>query len=435
MDYMMNNVCDLLATQLFQHLWQIGFLIVLLLCSAFFSGSETAYFNLPRRTVRQYRKSAIRFERLVALILLNPNRFLTALLFGNMLVNVLYFAVSSMLSLQIGRSYNPAVGTLTAVLCFVLLLLFGEMLPKTMAFAYTKRFCLVTSPACFILLRGLTPILRIIDFVITQPVIRLFIPGHRSDSVSVNQLKVVMESSRRRGLISNDENQLWTEILKFSFLKVRHVMEPRVEIQSCSIQSSAEQVKQQMLKHDLVKMPVYHNSVDSVVGIVHLRDIFLWPQRQLSEMIRKVHFIPEQKTVESLVEFFRESKVDMAMVVDEYGGIAGRVDIEDVMEELLGPLETSDEDDPIEQVGPMQYRLMANLSIHDWTEAFGIDVATERLTTIGGFVTALLGKIPQEGDRVTFKNMTFQVDQVQRNRIQTITLSLEPLSNSKGSGS
>ena len=426
----MDNSCYLLAAHLLGSIWQIVFMAILLVCSAFFSGSETAFFRLPRRQVRQFRRSAIRLERLIARILSDPNRFLTALLLGNMAVNVLFFATSSMLSLQVGQSLGPAMGTLLAVASFLLLLLCGEMLPKSLAYSNSKRFCLVASPVCYLLVRILGPILLIMDIIIIQPAVRLFIQPEKKKTVSINQLKGLLESSRRQGLISHDENQLLAEILKFNYLKARHVMQPRVEMSACSINTPVEQIKQEMVRSNLVKIPVYTKDIDSIMGVVHFRDILLTPNRPVSSFVHKVHFIPEQKTVESIIELFKEARTDMAVVVDEYGGIAGCVQLEDIIEQLLGPMEDVFKQDIIEQIGPMEYRLLAALSIHDWGEAFGIDIQEQRLTTIGGFVTALLGKIPKQGDVAMFKNMKFKVEEVKNNRIKAVTLSLEPFIHS-----
>jgi CBS domain containing-hemolysin-like protein len=417
----------ILASIFVEHLLYIVFMIVLLGCSAFFSGSETAFFHLSQRTVRQFAQSGKKMERLTATTLASPSQFLTALLFGNMLVNVLYFALTSMMSFQFGRSSGPVVGTLVAMSGFFLLLLFGEMLPKSLAYKNARQFCLLTVPACYLFLKILGPLLLIIDLFIVQPTIRLFVGTPKKADISTNQLKVLLDSSRRQGLISGNENQLLAEILKFSFLKVRHVMQPRVEMPSCCVRTSVKSVTQEMLGKNITQIPVYTKSIDSIVGLIHLRDLLVHPERSLSTLVRHAQFVPEQKSVESLIDFFRQTKTDTAIVVDEYGGVAGWVELDDVMEQLLGPLEEADEGEPIEQVGSMEYRLRANLPIHEWMDAFGIDIKQERQVTIGGFVIALLGRIPKEGDEVLFKNVRFIVERVKQNRIQTILLTLSSL--------
>jgi magnesium and cobalt transporter len=139
-----------------------------------------------------------------------------------------------------------------------------------------------------------------------------------------------------------------------------------------------------------------------------------------------VNFVPEQKTVESLLEFFRSSRTDVAVVVDEYGGIAGSVCLEDIAEELFGQMEPSGQIEPVQQTGPFEYRLAGNLAVHDWAEVFGIDQAEIHQVTIGGLVTALLGKIPKPGDVACLKNLRFTVENVRKRRIETLILTFEP---------
>ena len=417
-----------MATVFFHYFWQLAAMAALLLASAFCSGSETAFFHLPRRQVRQFAMSAAPLERLIASLLNDPNRFLTALLFGNMAVNVLYFAISSMLSIQAGQASGVAAGTGVAFVCFLMLLLAGEMLPKSLAYAHARRFCLLASPVCYVLLRGLSPVLGFLDHVIVQPSVRLLIhPSARSSPVSSAQLKLLLETTRRKGLIGDDENLLMAEILKFGFLKVRHIMQPRVEMPACAIDMPVRQVCAMMHQHGLVKIPIYTQSIDAIAGIAMLGDLLLTPDQQVSAMVRPVTYVPEQKSVESLIEFFRTSGQDMAIVVDEYGGIAGCVRFDHIVAQLLRPMEDGTGQTPIEPLGPLSYRLAADLSIYDWAEAFGVDLEETHLTTLGGFVTALLGRIPRPGDEAQLKNLKFTVETVENNRILTVVLTLEPI--------
>ena len=378
--------------------------------------------------MRQFAASTASLERLTASLLNDPNRFLTALLFGNMTVNVLYFATSSMLSIQVGRLAGVAYGTVTAFVFFLLLLLAGEMLPKSLAYANARQFCLFASPACYVLLRVLSPLLGFLDHFIVQPSVRLLVhPSARSSPVTSAQLKTLLETSRRQGLIGDDENRLLAEILKFGFLKVRHVMQPRVEMPACSLETTSRQMRTMMHQHHLVKIPVYTQSIDAIAGMIYLRDLLLHPEQSPSSLVRPVSYVPEQKSVESLIEFFRKTGEDMTIVVDEYGGIAGCVRFEHIAEQLLRPMEEAAGQTPIEPLGPLSYRLAADISIYDWAEAFGIDLEETHLTTLGGFVTALLGHIPRPGDQATLKNLRFTVETTQNNRILSVILSLEPI--------
>ena len=415
-----------------ENVWHIIPMLLLLACSAFLSGSETAFFNLSRRYAKTLQTSANKLQNLAARLIDNPRRLLSSLLFGNMAVNVLFFALASVLSVKVANQIGPTAAVITAVVSFVALLLLGEMLPKSLAYSHSRRFCIAAAPACFVCMRILSPPLRILEVAIITPILRLLTgptdPGERSDAVTAEQLKLLIESSRQEGLISDDENQLFAEVIELGFLKVRHVMRPRVDMIACDVTDSAQKVQQIMAENKLTKIPAYAKNIDNIVGCLNQRDLLLSPDMPIGKLLKKVNFVPEQKTVESLLEFFRKSQTDMAIVVDEYGGIAGTVSVEDVVEELIGPIEPTSEIEPIEQIGPLQYRLAADLAIHDWAQVFGIDPGQTRLATIAGLTTALLGRIPKKGDVAYLKNLKLTVEKVQRHRIETLILSLEPVS-------
>jgi len=402
----------------------------LLACSAFFSASETAFFHLSPRKIGGPSHPPHRLDKLIRLLLENPNRLLTSLLFCNMLVNVSFFSIAGVLTVRIEQRFHPAVAGGWAIMAFIVLVLFGEMLPKALAYAKAYPLCLVAVVPLYFLLRLLTPLLAAVEAVIVKPAVRLSMsPGAKSSAsvpVSLNQLRMFLESSARKGLLSHDENLLLLEVLELGLLKVRHVMRPRVEIQACPI-THLSRIRTTMTQHQLRCIPVYTDSIDSILGLVHLRDLLLYPDSPVEKLVRPVSFVPEQKTVESLIEYFQKTGTDVAVAVDEYGGIAGLISQDDIVDQLLGTGEQDSAAEPIQLVGPMTYRLSAQLSIYDWAEAFGVDPEQIRLTTIGGLVTALLGRIPKSGDVARWQNMKFTVETVRKNRIEFLILSLEPL--------
>jgi len=415
-----------------ENITRIAAMLILLVCSAFMSGSETAFSSLSRRQSKIFQTSANRLQALAARLLDNPRRLLTSLLFGNMVVNVLFFALASTLSLSFAKHIGPVAGLITAVISFVVLLLFGEMLPKSLAYSHSRQFCIAAAPASYLCTRFLAPITRIFELVLVTPLLRLLTGPAESagpgNTVTPEQFKTLIESSRQRGPITDHENQLFAEVIELGFLKVRHVMQPRVDMITCDVTDSVEKVRQLMTENNLTKIPVYTKQLDNIVGYLHQRNLLMAPDTTIAKLLKKVEFVPEQKSVESLLEFFQKSKTDMAIVVDEYGGIAGVVSVEDMVEELIGPIEPAGPTEPVEQTGPGQYRLAADLAIHDWAQAFGIDPGQTRLATVGGLVTALLGRIPKQGDVAYLGNLKFTVEKVRKRRIETLLLSLEPVS-------
>jgi len=420
---------------------QIILMLVLLAGSAFFSGAETAFFNLSRRQIRVLAESKHRLQKLAAKLLDKPGRLLNCFLFANMTVNVLFYAMASVLTVRI-KDQSGLTAAIVAVLSFAALVLGGEILPKSVAYANSKSLSTAAAVPAFLCLKIFAPLEFVFKVFVLEPALRLLLgPMRQPITISVSEFKSLIETTRRQGLISADENKLLTEIIELGFLKVRHVMRPRVDMIACSVTDSAEAARRKMEANHLTKIPVYVGAIDNIVGLVHLRQMLLEEDvvglvhlRQmlleedvsLDRIVRKVNFVPEQKTVESLLEFFRRSRTDTAVVVDEYGGIAGYVCLEDIAEELFGQIEPASEVEPIQQTGPFEYRLAGDIAIHDWAEVFDVDLAETRQVTIGGLVTALLGRIPKSGDVAHLRNLKFTVEKVRKRRIESLILTFEP---------
>jgi putative hemolysin len=404
---------------------KIVLMLILLACSAFFSGSETAFINLSHRQIRLLEKSEHKLQKLVMSLLGKRRRLLNCFLLGNMTVNVLFFAVSSVLIIRL-KEYGGLAAAFAALLSFAGVLLLGEILPKSLAYANSRNFCLAAALPAYLCLQIFGPVELVIKVVILEPALRLLLgPARHPKEITVAEFKSLIETTRRQGLITADENKLFTEVIELGFLKVRHVMRPRVDMIACDVTESSAAAREKMKKNHLTRLPVYAGSIDNIIGLVHLRQILLRGEVKLDKIVQEVNFVPEQKTVESLLEFFRRSKTDIAIVVDEYGGIAGSVRLEDIAEELLGQIEPTSQTLQIEQTGPFEYRLSGNVAIHDWADVLGIDLAQTRMVTIGGLVTALLGKIPKKDDVAYLKNLKFTVEKVQKRRIETLILTFE----------
>ncbi|MHC4071898.1 MAG: hemolysin family protein [Planctomycetota bacterium] len=405
---------------------QVILMLILLAGSAFFSGAETAFFNLSRRQVRQLRESKHKLQKLLVKLLDNPGRLLNCFLFGNMTINVLFYAVASVLTIRI-KEQSSLGAVIAAFVSFVAVVLFGEVLPKSVALANSKALSIAATLPAFLCFQIFAPLESVFKVLILEPVLRLLLgPARQPKAISVSEFKSLIEATRRQGLISADENRLLTEVIELGFLKVRHVMRPRVDMTACAVTDSADAAKRKMEENHLTKIPVYVGAIDNIIGLVHLRQILLQDDVSLDKIVQKVNFVPEQKTIESLLEFFRKSRTDTAIVVDEYGGIAGYVCLEDIAEELFGQIEPESETEPVTQTGPFEYRLAGSLAIHDWAEVLGIDLAETRQVTIGGLVTALLGRIPRPGDQAYLKNLKFTVEKVRKRRIETLLLTFEP---------
>jgi len=415
-----------MVAQVLQNIGPVISMLLLLVCSAFFSGVETAFFNLSRRQIKLLQKSRHKLQNLAAKLLDRPRQLLSCLLFGNMTVNVLFYAIASVVTVRVGRQVGLTTAAITACISFAVLVLFGEILPKSLAYANSRSVSVTAALPVFLCLKIFAPLQFVFRFLIVEPALRLILgPPKPAKAITTGEFRTLIEQVRKRGLITADENKVLTEIIELGFLKVRDCLQPRVDMITCSVTDSPRAARKKMARNHLTKLPVYVRSIDNIVGLVHLRQLLLRPNTSLDKLVQQVNFVPEQKTIESLLEFFRRTGTDTAIVVDEYGGIAGSVRLEDIAEELLGPIEITEGIEAIEQIGPLKYRLAGNLAIHDWAASFGIAPAETGLSTIGGLVTALLGKIPKSGDIARLKNLKFTVERVRKRRIETLILTLE----------
>jgi len=409
-------------------LGQIVVMLLLLAASAFFSGSETAFFSLSKKQRTQFKNSKHRLHKLTAWLTLKPARLLSSILFGNTLVNILFYAVATIFTARIAKQYGLAAGALSAGSTLAALILFAEMLPKSLAYPNAESFSLTAALPLYLTQRIFNPPIKILRFLIIEPALRILLgPAKHPKPTSPDEFKALVEKIRKRGLISPDEIKLMSETIELGFLKVRDCMKPRVDMLACDIADSQEKAGNIMIKNNITKLPIYTKNIDNILGIIYMRQLLLNPEKPLNKLVQNVHFVPEQKTVVSLLEFFRNTHSDTTVVVDEYGGIAGVIRLEDIAEELLGPIEKTSLKKPIQKIGPFRYRLAAGLSLHDWLDIFGLDPAETKFSTIGGMLTGLLGHIPKEGDVVKWKNLKLTVEKTEKYRIVSIILTIEQI--------
>lgn len=414
--------------------FHLAAMALLLGASAFFSGSETALFYLSRDQLRRFRTSGNPLRYLAARLMDDPRGVLVTVLFGNMTVNVGFFAMSVMLAHQIGDRF-PGQAWAWRVGIFIvaplLVIVFGEVTPKSLAATRPARIAPWVSLPLTLLGWVVLPLRWILGYAVVGPLQRL-ITGRRPVPralVTTDELQAIVEVSEREGAVSRDESEMLTEVLELAELRVREVMTPRVEIVACDVRTPTPRVLDLFRRSRHTKIVVYEGRIDEARGVVYAKTAFLAPDRPLATLVRPVHYVPETKTVESLLKEFRANRIQLAMVVDEYGGVAGLVTLEDCLEEIVGEIE--DETDrpgpePVRRLGPAEYLLAGNLSIRSWADLFDQDRPDVggRYSTVAGFVTSLLGRVPRQGDAATWRNLEFTVEEVRRRRVMRVRLRL-----------
>lgn len=408
---------------------EFAFLFLLLLLSAFFSGSETALFAANRLRMRQMSEEGNRRATLVVRLLEDPGRLLTTLLVGNNIVNI---AASVLTTAILVAWFGSQRGTVYAILLLAtVLLVIGEITPKTFSAKYADRVALLIAAPIRWVGAALYPIIRAlsaISYVLVRPL------GGRvnleSPLVTEDEIRLLIKMGEEEGVIQEDEREMIHSIFEWGDTVAREVMVPRIDMAAVEDLTPLDQVLRLVLEEGHSRIPVYQETVDHVVGVLYVKDLLSHlkagrMQVQAKELMRPAYFIPESKRLDELFREMRRKKVHMAIVLDEYGGTAGLVTIEDLLEEIVGPILDEydvDEEKQIETVDDHTTLVNGRMSVEEVNELLGLDLPVEDVDTIGGFVYRLLGHIPVQGETVPYDGLDISVERVDGNRITKIRI-------------
>jgi CBS domain containing-hemolysin-like protein len=407
---------------------EIVFLVILLLFSAFFSSAETAFTAISRsrarKLVEEKKPGSKELEKLVE----DPHRFLSTVLLGNNIVNIMATALATRLFLiWFG---NWAIALSTGVMTF-LILVFGEITPKTLAIRHAERIALLFSRLFFLVEKVLYPLSRLVMFF-SQIIVRL--AGEESIKsepfLTEGEIRALIEIGGEEGLIEEEERTLIHQIFEFGDTVVREIMVPRLDMVSLESKTKIEKALKLALEKGYSRLPVYEGSLDNIRGVVYLKDIVLAlskgeKDKRVEELVRPAYFVPETKKIIELLREMQKNKVHMAIIVDEYGGIAGLVTIEDILEEIVG--EIFDEYDVQEALfQPLKkgkILIDTRVSFDEAKEFLGLETSEEEeeeFDTFGGFLYSLFGRIPRKGEKIDYGKWRFEVLKVTGHRIAKV---------------
>ncbi len=388
----------------------ICILIFLICCSAFFSGSETALFSLSSLKVHLYRRDANPKKRLISELLKAPHQLLVTLLMLDIAVNIL---VQNVMSNVLGET-ESLILSIGAPLILVLLL--GEMLPKAVAIRYNREISIRVVSVIYFCKRLLTPVRVVLSAIalFVSKVLFCFLPKEKE--ISVKELETAIKSSKELGVISPDEMHLMRGYLDLDDHIVKELMRNRHEIIAFDIQSPIEKLLETMIQKECSKIPVYDGSLEKILGFIFSRDLFLHNRGfkkglDVVPLLRKPFFIPESVSARNLMQQFHVRKEEIAMVIDEYGSVAGLITLEDLMEVVVGPIQDKI-DVPNQTIESSEDILVSNgqLEIIEVENRFDVELnSPSNMVTIGGWLTEQLGDIPKVGDRLIVEPLLFHV--------------------------
>ncbi|RPI61666.1 MAG: HlyC/CorC family transporter [Planctomycetaceae bacterium] len=408
------------------HWLQMILLPILLVCSAFFSATETSLFNLTRAQLLRLSQGT-RGGRIAAYLMRRPRQILNTLLLCNLLVNVAYTGISAVIILNLGKFDLGGWLAAVSLVPLLALILLGEVTPKTVALLTGERLATLAAGPLLLIEKILRPVLWGMDKFLVLPMTRLIAPRPAGNAdISADELASLLDLSARRGVINLETNVLLQEIVSLTDIRVGDIMVPRVDMIACEVTSPPEEVAATFRKSRLRRLPVYEGDIDHILGIVHAKRFLLSSGTALCELLAKVPFVPEAANAEKVLTLFRVTRTQMAVVVDEYGGTAGLVTLEDVLEQIVGDIPSPGdvERPPVERLSESEYLVDAALGIHEWGDVFGTDLQARRVSTVGGFVTSLLGRIPQVGQTVAYRNLRFTILTMAGRRIGRMKLEL-----------
>ena len=401
----------------------IGILAVCTLASGFFSGSETALIGISRERVHQLAMLGRRGERLEQLVS-DPERMLSTLLVANNAVNVLSATVATILFVSlIGETWGPWVstGVMTS-----LLLIFGEITPKTIAARYPEEFSLRVAPTIWNLSIVLAPIASFFSGI-TKVILKMLRidSGNGSSSVTEDDIRALTELGHRGGHIEDAEREIIDAVFNLADRSVRDVMTPRLDIVTLALPLSEAAIRQAVSDTGHSRFPVSPVDLDELTGIVHVKDLLQHPvgvETDLSSLIRPPAYVPETMSILDTLEDMRARRNGMVVVVDEHGGVEGIVTIKDLVSELVGELQDEyDSGEPATlTISEGQWIVDGRLDIEDLAETIGHELPVGPYSTVGGFIMALFEKVPDEGDQITADGVRYTVLSMDRQRVDSI---------------
>ncbi|MBT5137259.1 MAG: HlyC/CorC family transporter [Phycisphaerae bacterium] len=402
-------------------------LLPLLALSAFFSCSETAFFRLGQAQLVELGHRQTPPAKAALYLSKKRRTVLITILIGNMTANVLYFIVGSVLMLRMEGGIIAELGVAAGTLFSILL--FGEVLPKMAATARPIGISILLAPPLLLMHKGIAPIRRSIDFLIITPLARLA-SSAVPDPLNAEELASLVALSTSEGIINLNEQRALFEVVELSRIRVREVMTPRVKMVAASTTASAREIRDIIAESRLTQLPIYRDDLDEITGMLHTKKFLQRMDDNNSLMqasMTRPQFIPQVATLDQLLSRFRETKTRLAIVVDEFGGTAGLVTLEDILEELVGEIgdQNNEEKEPPKLVSEGTWLLDGNTGVREWVAATGTLIERCPAATMGGLIAATLGKIPSVGDEIQFGNLTLAVSEMDAYRVSKVLVSLE----------
>ncbi|MBP5732663.1 MAG: HlyC/CorC family transporter [Lachnospiraceae bacterium] len=402
-------------------------LFILIVLSAFFSSAETALTAANKVRLRSLEEEGNKRAARVNKLLDHNSKMLSAILIGNNVVNLSASALAATMAMRISLAVSIATFVLTLVI-----LIFGEVIPKTWAMHFSDRLALAYGGVIYALTTVLTPLIFLID-KISGLVLFLFHvdPNEKTSTMTENELKTYVDVSHEDGVIESEEREIIYNVFEFSDALAKDIMIPKVNMVTVNVNDDYHEVLSVFRKHMYTRLPVYEEDKDNIIGLINIKDFILTddPEHfQIRNILREAHFTYEYKKISDLLYEIREKTTSVTFVVNEYGVTVGMITLEDLLEEIVGEIRDEydqDEVEKIKKIDDRNYLIEGSMNLDDVNDTLGISLASEEYDSIGGILIEHLDDLPEDGESVTLEDGTvLKVQGLDQNRIVKVLLTL-----------
>ncbi len=410
---------------------QVIVLLVLLLLSAFFSSAETSLTTVNKLRIRSLADDGVKRAKTLASLIENPANMISAILIGNNIVNLSASSLTTTMVIDVFGNVYAGVGTGILTL---LVLIFGEITPKTLATMNAEKMALLYAPVISALTKLLTPVI----FVLNQ-MSRIFLllfhikPDAKANMMTENELLTIVDVSHEDGVIENDERQMITNVVDFGDSYAKDIMVPRIDMSFADVNMTYDELVAAFEKDMYTRLPVYSETRDNVIGIINLKDVFFFRGKKedfhIKDFLRAPYFTYEFKKTSDLLRELKKEAISLAIVLDEYGSTAGLLTVEDLIEEIVGEIRDEydlDEEEDIQKISENEYSVLGTTKLDEINEILELGLKSQDYDSIAGHVIHLLEHLPEEGETVTEKECTYRVVSMDKNRIDKLILTINP---------
>mgnify|MGYP004649517223 FL=1 len=418
------------------YIMEIVALVVLILLSAFFSSAETSLTTANKHRLRSLAEEGNKAAKKVLKLVENPSKMLSAILIGNNVVNISSSALATTLTTKLfGNEY---IGISTGILTLVVLL-FGEITPKTLATLYSEKLSMIYIYVIGPLTVILTPVIWIVDRLGNIIFFILRIDRDKAqNTMTEGELRTIVDVSMEDGVIEKEEKSMINNVVDFGDSKAKDVMIPRADMAVVSVDADYGEVFKTFKEDHYSRLPVYDDNKDSVIGILYFKDLFFYYEGKngdlkntfsVRDVMREPFFVYEYQKTSSIMAEMRSRFISLAIVLDEYGSAVGLITLEDLLEEIVGEIRDEFDMDELKNVTKIdenRFEVDASMKLTDLEDQLGIVLKSEDYDSLGGYVIELLDHLPVEGETVMKDGITFTVISMDKNRIDRVAMIIDP---------